>query len=288
MSTCTMDTAARPGLRALARRGGPRLCQLARKIRLYTGKLSVSALAGCSIDGTFLATTLHLHTRWCMSDTTDPSSLRPPLRDRREAGALLAQRLIDLAARAPLVLATPDGGVPVAMEIASALAAPLELILLDSGGGTRHRLEAEARMRTSGSGSSIFDASGGGGHAAMSRLSGELAELTERLGHHDQLPAVDGRAVILVDDGLSPDTEVHAALRALRMAGASWVALATPFLTRTTADMHDSEVDLLVSLWTVDSYGAATDFYADPTPPGSEAVREMLQAWRGRADAGAR
>ncbi|MCK6506051.1 hypothetical protein L6R53_22160 [Myxococcota bacterium] len=211
--------------------------------------------------------------------TQSPS---PPLRDRREAGALLARQLGDAAARRPLVLATPDGGVLVALEIARALDAPLHLAVMDSGAGTRHRLEAEARMRSSGGAGSIFDAAGGSGHRAMSRLADELADLTERMGHHDQLPEVDGRAVILVDDGLTADTEVHATLRALRLAGAAWVALATPFLTRATGDLHESELDQLASLWVVEEYGAATDFYVDPTPPGADAVRELLRSWRDR------
>lgn len=206
----------------------------------------------------------------------------PPLRDRREAGVLLARQLAGAAARHPLVLAPPDGGVLVALEIARALDAPLHLAELDSAAGTRHRLEAEARMRASGGGGSIFDAAGGAGHRTTSRLSGELAELTERMGHHDQLPEVDGRAVVLVDDGLRADTQVHATLRALRLGGAAWIALATPFLTRASADLHESELDQLASLWIVEEYGAATDFYADPTPPDAAVVRALLQAWRDR------
>ena len=203
-----------------------------------------------------------------------------PFPDRERAGAQMAARLGDLGPARPLVLAVPDGGVAVALPIARALEAPLALVMVDSGTPTRIRLEAEARMRARGAADLLFDASGGAGRAELHRVEDGLAELTERLGHHDELPPVDGRTVILVDDGLSPDPIVHGALRAIRFAGARSLTLATPFLTRASADLHDSELDRLVALRVVDSYGAATDFYHDPTPPDLEQIRATLEAWR--------
>ena len=204
----------------------------------------------------------------------------PEFRDRDEAGRRLAPQLQHVAADEPIILAIPEGGVPVALAIARVLGAPVDTIVLDSGASTRHRLEAQARMRSRSSADSLFDASGGAHRVAQSHVGEDIADITERMSRHDELPAVDGRAVILVDDGLSADTTVHDALRTIRYAGARRVVLATPFLTRSSADLHDSEVDVLIAVQVVDEYGAATDFYEDATPPDAVAVRALLEAWR--------
>lgn len=204
----------------------------------------------------------------------------PAFRDRMDAALQLAGRAAHLAATRPLVLALTEGGVVVAVTLARALRAPVDIVVLDHGASTRRRMEAEARMRGRAGASVLMDVASGGMRADQRWAGAEMSDLIERLSHHDDLPPVDARAVVLADDGLSPDTDIHATLRALRLAGAATVVLATPFLTRSSADLHESELDELLALQVVEEFGAATDFYQEPGPPSTDQARALLLAWR--------
>lgn len=207
----------------------------------------------------------------------------PFFEDRREAGLRLAQQLQHLAGEDPLLLGVSGGGVEVAAVLAEALGAPLDILAMDSSGSTRHRLAATSRMRRTIRDTGFLNAAGNTALNAEAVTQANMVDLEERsLGHRD-LPDVFERTVILVDDGLHPDTEVHAALRTLRRAGVAHLVLATPFLTKATADLHDSEVDELVALEIPQEYGAATDFYVDPAPPDLDYVQMLLKRFRPRA-----
>lgn len=211
-----------------------------------------------------------------MTAESSATSATPLFRDRREAGLRLAGRLHHLAGTEPLVLGLSGGGLVVAVVVADALGAGADIVNVHSGDSTRHRLEATSRMRANLRETGFLNAAGGSAMAAQAAADAELAGLEERHAGHAEMPEVLGRTVVLVDDGLHPDTEVHAALRALRLGGAIYVVLATPFLTRASADLHDSETDEIVALAIPDEYGAATEFYADPTPPELPEVQALL------------
>jgi len=201
-------------------------------------------------------------------------------KDRVEAGARLAPRLGHLVMHDPLVLAIPDGGVPIAVAIGRELQAPVDVIVIDTGGGTRMRMDAEARMRSVGRAESMIGQGQSEAWHDIDRAQDELSQATDRLGHHDEMPQVQGRTVIVVDDGLSADTIVHAALRAVRMNGAQRIVLATPFLSRPSADLHESELNQLVALDIPEEYSSASDFYELAAPPDVLEARQMLTDWR--------
>ena len=206
-----------------------------------------------------------------------PSPATAPLADRTAAGRLLAQRLDDRRGTSPVLLALPDGGVTVAAPIARALGLPLSLAWDRSPLRPAHRRAASQRMRSAGYGSgTLFDFGGSSGRRGQELVSAELEALVSHADLHVDCPEVADRHVILVDDGLHSDQEVHATLCALRARAPASLTLATPFLTRAAADHHDSELDALVALRRLDSLGAAAEQYADPAPPALDAERALL------------
>lgn len=152
-------------------------------------------------------------------------------RDRRDAGRRLAARLDRLRPEAPVVLALPRGGVPVAEEVARALGAPLDVLTVRKVGEPRSRFGAVAE-----SGVAVID------HDEATRLgigSGELSALRERALADVEEQArhfrggrtprdIVGRTVLLVDDGVGSGRSAMAAAHAARRRGAARIVLAVP------------------------------------------------------------
>lgn len=175
---------------------------------------------------------------------------------RLEAGRALARRLEHLRGEGSslIVLALPRGGIPVAYEVARALGVPLEVIL------TR-------RIELPGEPASTIGAVSEGGALvvndpiARSRgvAGGKLEELAAAAGRqlrHDvsvyrgerPLPLVEGRCVLLVDDGITTGGSTRAAARALRQRGARKIIVAAPVIGPGAIELVRGDVDELVYL----------------------------------------
>jgi putative phosphoribosyl transferase len=157
-------------------------------------------------------------------------------RDRAEAGRRLAAALAGYKDEAPVVLALPRGGVPVAAEVASALSAPLDLVLVRKIGAP---LQPELAMGAVVDGPepitvrnddviAAYEISQADFDAVRSR---ELAEVRRRraryLGDRPH-PELSGRSVIVVDDGVATGASVRAALQAVRTWAPKKLVLAVP------------------------------------------------------------
>jgi putative phosphoribosyl transferase len=198
-----------------------------------------------------------------------------PFQDRRDAGERLAALLARFRGTTPVLLALPDGGVTVGLPIAKALGLPLALAWDESPVRHHVRREVTSRIRTEGYGSgSIFDFGGSSGRRGAELVSAEVATAMDHSSA--ATPDVQDRDVLLIDDGLHSDHEVHATLRNLRSAGPASLGLVTPFLTQAAADHHDSEVDAIYALRVLESLGAASEQYVDPTPPSLIDERKLL------------
>lgn len=164
--------------------------------------------------------------------------------DRTQAGRQLGAVLADLDLSAPVVLALPRGGVPVAFEVAAQLEAPLEVFVARKVGAPGHPefgigaiaegddpggvVVDEEALRVLGVRRERFDAL-----AAHERI-----ELERRVWHYRgdrPLPPLDGREVIVVDDGLATGVTAEAALRALRLRRTRRLLLAVPVCAPDTA-----------------------------------------------------
>jgi predicted phosphoribosyltransferase len=174
--------------------------------------------------------------------------------DRREAGRLLASRLLPLAERSPVVVALPRGGVPVAEEVAAALDAPLEFLAVRKLGAP-HNPEYGIGAIAEG-GTRVFDAEAlavlGIDGAALAQIAErELDELNRRVrayrGSRLPLP-LRGRTVVVVDDGVATGVTDTAALRAIRCQLPRRLVLAVPVCAPDSAARLREEADEVICL----------------------------------------
>lgn len=177
--------------------------------------------------------------------------------DRTEAGRLLARRLATMALEPPIVvLALPRGGVPVAAEVARALHAPLDLLLVRKIGVPWQRELALAAVVDGDEPQVVID-------EEVQRLCGadrtyidaqaahELAEIERRRRVYlrGRAPlSVAGATAIVIDDGIATGTSVRAALKALRRRQPKRLVLAVPVAPSDTLAALRAEVDDIVCL----------------------------------------
>jgi putative phosphoribosyl transferase len=218
----------------------------------------------------------------------------PPLfRDRREAGMLLARRLAALANTPDLlVLALPRGGVPIAYEVARALHAPLDIVLVRKLGVPGHaelamgaiaeggvRVLNHAVIRELGIPSDIIE------HITTEEQ--RILEQRRRLYRGDRRPpTVEGARVILIDDGLATGMTMQAAIEAVRRGGPAGIIVATPVAAPESVAEIEPLVDEVVALATPELLYAIGMWYSDFTPTSDEEVRALLaEAFCGYAPA---
>jgi putative phosphoribosyl transferase len=206
------------------------------------------------------------------------------LADRSEAGWLLAQRLMHLKPANPVVLALPRGGVPVGFEVARALGAPLDVVFVRKIGAPG---QPELGL------GAIVD----GAHpqvvlndelVALVRPSADYLEAEERrqlaeierrrvLYRGGRAPiAIDGRTVIVVDDGIATGGTVKAVLRALSNSAAERIVLAVPVAPADTVAELKDLADEVVVLMTPEPFYAVGSHYRDFTQTTDEEVIDLL------------
>jgi putative phosphoribosyl transferase len=204
-------------------------------------------------------------------------------RDRVEAGRLLAERLQAYAGRADvIVLALPRGGVPVGSEVAKALGAPLGVFVVRKLGVPGHE---ELAMGAIASGGVILLDEGlvrrlGLGQEELARtVQTELRELQRReqayTGGRDP-PNVEGKTVILVDDGLATGSTMQAAALAVRRLNPARTVVAVPVASPETCDDFRDVVDETVCVRTPRPFRAVGLWYDDFSQTSDDEVRRLL------------
>jgi putative phosphoribosyl transferase len=191
--------------------------------------------------------------------------------DRSEAGRRLARALVAMKLVDPVVLALPRGGVPVAAEVAAALHAPLDLLLVRKIGAPAQRELAVAAVAEGPGDGLVLDSETmemtGATRAYVEREAiSERAENARRraayLGGRAPLP-IAGKTAVVVDDGIATGTTVRAALQALRDRRPARLVLAVPVASpRVVADLRPL-VDDLVCLSQPPSFYAVGAYYVD-------------------------
>jgi putative phosphoribosyl transferase len=194
--------------------------------------------------------------------------------DRRAAGRMLAARLSELEIEAPVVVALPRGGVPVGHEVAQALGAPLDVALVRKLGAPR---QPELGIGAVGEdGTVILDAdtiaSLGVTREQIETIAEHEAvelERRRRLYRGDDAPVdVDGRTVVLVDDGIATGVTITAACEMLRERGAERVIVAVPVCARGALDRLEERLGEVVCLqrpWRFRGVGAWYDDFTQTT-----------------------
>jgi putative phosphoribosyl transferase len=191
--------------------------------------------------------------------------------DRREAGRQLATKLLHLGDHNPVVLALPRGGVPVGYEIARALDAPLDLVLVRKI-GVPWQSELGLGAVTDGGDPEVFL-----DHALVADLgipqayieeetARQIAEIERRrrVYRAGREPLeIAGRVAIVVDDGIATGATMRVALQATRRRNPACLVLAVPVAAAATLEALRSEADESVCLYQPADLGAIGFFYRD-------------------------
>jgi predicted phosphoribosyltransferase len=209
--------------------------------------------------------------------------MRTVYRDRAEAGRVLASLLTVYANRPDaVVLALPRGGVPVAFEVARALAVPLDVFLVRKLGVPGHEELAMGAIAT-GDVRVLNDdvlrtlkVPAQAIEAATASQQREL-ERRERAYRGDRPPPdLRGRTVILVDDGVATGSTMRAAIAALRRQELAHLVVAVPTAAPVTCQELAAEADEVVCAMTPEPFYAVGLWYDDFSETTDEEIRDLL------------
>jgi putative phosphoribosyl transferase len=208
----------------------------------------------------------------------------PIFSDRRAAGRHLAGALLRYRDHDPLVLALPRGGVPVAFEVARALGAELDVLLVRKIGAPGQE-ELGLGALVDGSNPDVVWNEDAirlvrpSQDYLAAETQRQLREIERRRRRYlGDRPPVDprGRTVIVIDDGIATGGTVRSALRALRRAGAKRVILAVPVCPGDAVAALREEADDVVCLAAPDPFYAVGLHYADFDQTSDEEVTALL------------
>ena len=214
-----------------------------------------------------------------------------PYRDRQDAGQVLAGRLLSYAGGNALVLGIPRGGVPVAAEIARRLDAELDVVVARKLGAP-HQPELAVGAVTSDGGRflnmDVLRVVGVSERELDSVTRREMAEARrreERFRQGRPPAAIQGRVVIVVDDGLATGATMRASVRAVRKKSPARLVVAVPVGSEEACEALRAEADEVVCPWVPDFFGAVGYFYENFEPTEDEEVRDILREYSERSSA---
>jgi predicted phosphoribosyltransferase len=203
--------------------------------------------------------------------------------DRDDAGRRLAAAVANLVpAHDVVVVGLPRGGVPVAAVVASALDAPLDVLLVRKVGHPRHREFAIGAVAEGGI--EVMDESAmqqigpDTAAAAVDRARRELQERAERYRGSRPAHALGGRTVVIVDDGLATGATMRSAVRAAEQLGAARVVVAVPVASPRGLRTVEGLADQVVCLAAPVGFRAVGQYYDDFAPTTDDDVRRLLGA----------
>lgn len=208
-----------------------------------------------------------------------------PFKDRTDAGCRLAKALAGYKNEQPVVLALPRGGVTVGAEVAVALNAPLDLILVRKIGVPFQPELAMGAVVDGGApivvrNEDVIELAGIDESTFKSVCESELAEIERRrkryLGNRERAE-ISGHTAIVIDDGIATGATMHAALRAARMRQPKKLVLAVPVAPTSAITKLHSEADDVVCLEHHEKFGAIGIYYADFRQVSDETVIDLLK-----------
>ncbi|OGP82556.1 MAG: phosphoribosyl transferase [Deltaproteobacteria bacterium RBG_16_54_11] len=205
-------------------------------------------------------------------------------RDRFHAGQVLAEKVRKYAGSpALLVLGLPRGGVPVASEVAKALRAPLDVFIVRKLGVPGHtelamgaiasggvRVLNEEVVQSLNIPDSVIDQVAAQEQRELERR--EIVYRGKRPAH-----AIEGRTLILIDDGLATGASMRAAVVALRKREPRHIIVAVPTAAPDTCATFENQVDEIICAATPEPFVAVGRWYEDFSQTTDEEVREILE-----------
>ena len=202
---------------------------------------------------------------------------------REAAGRALARALAGMdGLDTPVVLALPRGGVVVGWEIAQALGAPLDILMVRKIGVPGQEEFAMGAIAAGGvkvMNPEVSRVDGASAQAVSEILSHELGEMErqERLYRRERPPVdLSGRNVIVVDDGLATGATMRAAIQALRRLGPDRVIMAVPVAPADTCEQLQDEADFAVCLANPEPFRAVSQWYESFPQVSDAEVSEIM------------
>ncbi len=205
-------------------------------------------------------------------------------RDRADAGRVLAAAVLDVLDPDPdgLVLALPRGGVPVAIPVAAALGAALDLITVRKIGTPGHR---ELAIGAVASGDLVvrndrviseLRLSAEAVDAATHQALDELTERERRLRGDRPRPALADRSIVIVDDGMATGASMRAAVQAVRTAGPAVIVVAVPVGPPDTCAELEAVADRVICPRQPAGFSAVGEWYVDFSETTDADVLQLL------------
>jgi putative phosphoribosyl transferase len=207
-------------------------------------------------------------------------------KNRKDAGRRLAARLLKYKDEHPVVLALPRGGVPVAYEVAMALNAPLDVVVVRKLGAPGQPELGIGAVVDGDHPQSVLNEEvvrllGVSDDYVNREVARELREIRRRQESYrsGRSPeGIEGRTAIVIDDGIATGGSVRAALRGVRRSNPRRLILAVPVAPPETVESLQPEVDELVCLSMPVFFHAVGQFYEDFRQTTDEEVVELLKA----------
>jgi len=204
--------------------------------------------------------------------------------NRREAGWRLASQLDQYVSRPDvIVLALPRGGVPVGFEVAKYLNVPLDVFVVRKLGVPGHEELAMGAIASGGTRvlnkdliqmlrlrESVVDQVAA--HEGQELLRRESAYRAGRPALH-----VEGKVVILVDDGIATGATMRAAIAALRQLQAGWIIIAAPVIALDSFNVLRGQADDIVAVLAPEDFRGVGQWYEDFSQTTDQEVRELLE-----------
>jgi predicted phosphoribosyltransferase len=202
--------------------------------------------------------------------------------DRRAAGRALAETLHAYRSQRPVVFGVARGGVPVAYEVATALDAPLGVLVVRKIGAPQQpeygigavapgiTVQRPDAMKATGVSGAEFE-------QAAEQARAVMRDRHRRYNGNDDLPMLRGHTVIVVDDGLATGVSARAALRSVRALDPSQLVFAVPVGATESVAALNAIADTITCLHERDVFDAVGQWYQHFEPTSDEDVIELLE-----------
>lgn len=208
-------------------------------------------------------------------------------RDRREAGRRLAAELSGYDGREnTLVLGLPRGGVPVAFEVAGGLHLPLDVFVVRKLGVPGHEELAMGAVASGGvrvTNDDVVSLLGIANEEFEAICGREALEVDRReIAYRNHRPrlVVEGKTILLVDDGVATGSTMLAAVDALRKQRAARIVVAVPAMAPSSLPIFKRKADEVVAVITPDNFMAVGQWYEDFSQTSDEEVQGLLEKAR--------